>query len=260
MIQRSLARVLLPIIVIFFVLGFLSVLVQEPPPQPDTSSISTPLVVDPERQVPSLEPEGTILLVLGVDSFESSDPHLLAIWWVQFSSIDRQVALLGLPTDASLDNPETSSANEDFNFDPANGPSTEFLIGLSEISSQVPDIILVMDEHAFANLIDFMGGAWLEGSNYDGWSIISALQFVQDDPDMALALQASLLVSLSFQIEQLGNSPEITPLMDLVPSHAYISIPPTTLVNLVIPLLPINADNVQIHLWTPESHLPDSTN
>jgi hypothetical protein len=258
--QRSLARVLLPIIVIFFVLGFLSVLVQEASPEQDSSSVSTPLVVDPERQVPSSEPGLTSMLVLGIDNFESSSPHLLAIWWVKFSSIDRQVTLLGLPTNSSLNSPDTSSANEDFNFDPANGPSTEFLVRLSEISSQAPDITVVLDEYAFANLIDFMGGAWLDGSNFDGWSIISALQFVQDDPDMALALQASLLVSLSFQIEELGDSPEITPLMELVPSHVYTSIPPTPLVNLLIPLLPLNIDDVQIHLWTPETHPTNSTN
>jgi hypothetical protein len=122
---------------------------------------------------------------------------------------------------------------------------------LEAFAPAYPDVIVVLDEEAFAQVIDFMGGVVLEGDRFDGQSIVTSLQFVSDDPQMLLSMQASLLLSLSFQGAQLGEHPEITSLTALIPDHAYSSIQPTTLVNLLIPMLPLDPASIQIEVWQP---------
>lgn len=238
--------------VIFFVLGFLSVLVPNSTSDLTSSSTNTPLVFDPLRSTPTADSNLISLLVLGVDSMAVPSPRLLATWWITFSQADNRIVVLGLPSNAAYSQQDARTISQEFDISPVTGPSQDFLTYLSSLSSLQTEVVVVLDEVAFAALIDFMGGAWMDGSFFDGQSIVAALDFVQDDPELALSMQASLLISLSFQVEQLGDSPEITSLTDLAPDHAYISIPPTTLVNMIIPLLPIRADNVQIQVWTPE--------
>jgi hypothetical protein len=43
---------------------------------------------------------------------------------------------------------------------------------------------------------------------------------------------------------------EVTPLLKLVPEHAYISLDPNQVFSLLAPILPLNPDNVHVvKLW-----------
>jgi hypothetical protein len=49
--------------------------------------------------------------------------------------------------------------------------------------------------------------------------------------------------------QQLGDSPDITPLTALVPDHAYVSLPVTQAIALVAPLLPLETSRVHFDVY-----------
>jgi hypothetical protein len=246
---RPLTRFLLPVVVLSFLLGVLSVLVFDAPRstgQIIPSSVNTPL----SNSTAPDDPDNTTVLVVGIDSFDIRSPRLLAVWWATFSIFDEEIKLLGLPTNV-FSQPNSRPLHELFDLDPDHSPTPEFLRALDAFAPHYPDVVLVLDEQAFGRLIDFMGGAVLDGETLDGQAVVRSLSFLEDDPQMHLGLQASLLISLSFQSAQLDPNPEITSLTALIPDHAYSSIPPTTLVNLLIPILPLDPSEIQIEVWQP---------
>jgi hypothetical protein len=56
--------------------------------------------------------------------------------------------------------------------------------------------------------------------------------------------------------QQLGDSPDITPLTALVPDHAYVSLPVTQAIALVAPLLPLESTRVHFDVYGASSADP----
>jgi hypothetical protein len=246
---RSIARFLLPVVVLSFLLGVLSVFVFDAPGstnRPDSRSGTEAL----DSSASLSDPNQTTVLVLGIDTFDSRSPRLSAVWWASFSAYDDEIRLLGLPTN-TFSEADSRPLNELFELNADHSPSAKFLSAIAAFAPDYPDVVMVLDEVAFARLVDFMGGAVLDDQSYDGQAVVTSLNLLRDDPQMQLSLQASLLISLSFQSAQLDENPEITSLTALMPDHAYASIPPTTLVNLLIPLLPLDPADIDIQVWQP---------
>lgn len=244
------SRLLLPIAVLFFIAGLLSVLVFEPPG--DSVNSSSGAAGDPALQptLPPLQPDQITLLVLGVDSLESANPKLMAVWLVEIRTREQAIRLVGLPIDAAASQTGGASLVDLFGWDPDQGPSADFLSAFQMISQFQPDVTLALDEQGFATLIDFLGGVWIEGAYLDGNTSVSTLGFIDDDPQLSLQLQASLLNALRSELDSLEESPEITQLTSLLPHHAYTSHAPSSLVNLYSLMLPLKSELIQIELWS----------
>jgi hypothetical protein len=251
MTQKSILRLLLPIAVISFMLGLLSVLVLDTPGADDVSASPSALV-----SALSDNPDLTTLLILGIDQMGESNPRLLAVWWVSFDLTGGEISVFGIPIDASLPGSSHPPLMQAFELKNDHSPSQAFLSALASVSPQYPDVVVVLDEAAFSQLIDFMGGVWLEGTVFNGQDILSALHLVYDEPGLLISMQASILLSLSYQSSELEEHPEITQLTELIPAHAYTSIPPTTLVNLLIPLLPLDPNSINIQVWSLNQLIP----
>ena len=110
------------------------------------------------------------------------------------------------------------------------------------------DVILVIDEFAFAALIDYMGGVSLESGTLDGNQVIGILELVEDQPTAALEVQERVVQALSEKAPNLGSTPDLTPLLALIPGNAFSSIPSLNLVALINPLLPLQPDSIHIQL------------
>jgi hypothetical protein len=235
-----------------FVLGFLSVVLTEldrdSPRNTDLGFIpaSTPTL----QESPSAPPRMNII-VLGVDSLGSAQPQLRAVWTITTHPQDSTMTLTGFPVDYPLDQRGRNLENA-FSFlaqgilDPA---------FIDELDALVPDGVrafVLLDEVGFAELIDFMGGIRLNNEQLDGMTALGVLQLLYEQPGASLAMQAKILEALSMNAPSLGMTPELTPIMELIPEHALTTLPAPQLTTLVVPLLPLSPDRVIIRTWSAE--------
>jgi hypothetical protein len=129
---------------------------------------------------------------------------------------------------------------------------------MDEIAPGEPLAYVIMDEIAFAELIDYLGGTRLNNDIMDGKSATAVLEMLVDQPEAALTMQQIMLTSLADQASKLSSTPELTPLMEQIPAHAYTSLPPAELATIAIPLLPITSAQLEFQLL-PEDHHSHST-
>jgi hypothetical protein len=65
-----------------------------------------------------------------------------------------------------------------------------------------------------------------------------------------LQTQSSIIKAMVPRAAEMETPFEVTPLLKLVPEHAYISLDPNQVFSLLAPILPLNPDNVHVvKLW-----------
>jgi hypothetical protein len=234
--RRAQLKLLLLVIIVGFVLGLLSTALGGI----QTSGSGTP--------TPPAGIGQTTLLILGVDRFDQP-PALRAIWFITFRPPGRSVFLYGLSTDAPIPGQEPVTLGALFSWSPDGGLDPLFLSQLAAAVPLEPDVTVLMDETAFASLVDFAGGVDLNGTVFTGAEVLGFLSLVQDQPDAMLAAQSRLIEALVQRLPALGAAPDPTSLQGLVPEHAHVSLPVSQLLAMLSPLLPVDPGEVHVSRW-----------
>ncbi len=228
-----------------FAAGAIGVLLQDE--ERDTSSQSTPFESIELAPTTPIRSGAVSILVLGVDEIKHDKPKLLSIWIISFHPPDKEIRLLGIPTDLQLPNTETP-LSEAFSLWEAPDYGADFIAAMDYFSPHPIFGIAVLDEEGFSALIDYLGGFSLDDQMYDGASAVGTLRLLEDQPLVALKLQAQILRALSVKAPDLGKTPELTTLTLLLPENAYTSPSPAQLATLASPLLPLQADFIEISI------------
>jgi len=229
-----------------FAAGAISVLLQRE--QQDAIPQSTPFESIEIAPSAPIQSGAVSVLVLGVDEIKQDKPNLLSIWFISFQPPDKKIHLLGLPSDLLLPNTEIP-LSEAFSLWEAPDYGADFITAMDHFSPHPIFGIAVLDEDGFSVLIDYLGGFSLDDQTYDGASAIGTLRLLEDQPLVALKLQAQILRALSVKVPDLGETPELTPLTLLLPENAYTSPSPAQLATLASPLLPLQADLIEITIY-----------
>ncbi|MBN2555958.1 MAG: hypothetical protein JXA97_08475 [Anaerolineales bacterium] len=193
-----------------------------------------------------------IALMLGVDSLTATQPLLRSIWIIQFRDNGSEIHLLGIPVDLRLGGPASASLQDLFAFSPGAGIDADFLATVNLLAPRNSDYHILLDEHGLEAVLDFLGGANLDGDTFSGSQIIRVLRLLIDDPAANLKLQAQIVESFASHAFELSSSLDITPLIDLVPEHAHVSHSVLELSSLAAGMLPIQPEAISIDLFLPE--------
>lgn len=237
--RRAQFKLLFLVIIVGFVLGVLSIALDRLENAGGQRGTPTP---------PAVEGQTTVL-ILGVDRFDQP-PVLRAIWYATFRPPGRSVFLYGLSPDAPLPGQAPISLGTLFHWSAEGGVDTLFLSQLSSVIPLAPDVTVLMDETAFAALVDYVGGAELNGTTFSGNEVLGFLSLVQGEADASLTSQSRLIEALVRRLPDLGSAPDTGPLEGLVPQHAHLSLPFNHLLGLVSPLLPVDPAEVHVSRWT----------
>jgi hypothetical protein len=242
--RRPAIGVIIVGLLLCFLGGLLSVIVQREAaglnPRASATPESAQLGLDPDLDRP------VVTLVIGVEELVEPTPSLRAIWVITTLSATRDIYAEGIRIDMPVPEEPESSLEEIFSWDVYRGPDAIFLERLSQLSRTGFDVVIVLDRVAFETLIDFVGGVNLEGEHLDGRKVTGFLGMLAGDPVTSLQLQARILEALSGQAASLGPSPELTPLLELVPHHAYTSLRPLEIVGIFSPLLPLERERIHV--------------
>jgi hypothetical protein len=229
MTQQRRPVVVVIVLALFFVAGLVTVLVGG---QSAGGSGGTP-------QTDSTE----TILILGVDNLAAAQPELVAVWLATFSSEQRDVILFGQPIDGVVCGSSPATLQELFAWEPQVGPSLAFLASLG---ATVPDAVVVADEAAFTTLIDELHGLNLNGTEFDGNQVVAVLRSLYQNPAGLLTSQEQFLISLSQRATEPGGQVDLTRLTQLIPEHAYTSVPPQDLITLYLRLLPLGPSSILV--------------
>jgi hypothetical protein len=240
--NRTAIPLVLLLITASFMLGVASVLAghtgraipQVSPALPSTSPI-------PDAQ--------TSILILGVDQLDASAPRLLAIWLLTYRQPASSAFLLGLPLDF-VPASGGRTLEQRFSYNKTTTPPASFLQAIGETFPLPLDAIVLLDQQAYATVIDFAGGIELNGSRLTGQQVISVLSLVEDDPRSLLRTQEQLLQAMALRAPGPASSPDIAPLLSLLPDHASLSVSVSTFTNLLMPVLSLDPQDIHIDLPT----------
>ena len=247
MTKRPPLAVILLVIVICFALGLLNVLLQD---NDDPSSLPTPFVPSPTNTISS---SINSILIVGVDDLGYSAPQVRAIWIAAYRSSNSDIYLHGIPLDTRIPGQEGKKIIDQFQWNPEAGLSKSFTDGLFEIIQLRPNLTILLDDHAFAQTIDYLGGVEIRGKNLDGESVLTFLSLSWDRPGVLLVNQADIIQSLIPKALSLPETPELTELFTLIPDHMYLSMEINQAVAFVLPIREIDADSVFLIL--PEEYI-----
>lgn len=247
--KTSFRTVLIGVACGFFLLGLASTVLKTTAPNTGTSQ-RTPSG-GPSTSTPGGDSPQQTVLILGVDSLQSEDPQLLAVWIASFRPPGRDVFLLGLPVDRPVG--EGSTLRDSFAWSGA--PDPAFLESLVALTPLPIDHVVALDSQAFSTLIDFLGGVPTAGATVDGETALSVLGLLRADPAASLQAQLRLLQALVEEAGTVQSGTDLQPLAALVPDHAYLSLPLPEAIALVAPSLPF--DPAAIHLRLPEAPVGD---
>lgn len=228
----------------FFLIGLYTAFLQDSPGEAPATRQAAPT-----PQATAAAGQETTLLILGVDDLQSSSPELEAIWFLSYQLPEPHIFLLGVPLDTIVDGDPAQAISESFTFDSASGLGESFSSRLFQAIPLQPQAIVVLDRTAFAAAIDFVGGVRLNEADFSGQEVLGILSLTEDDPQASLALQTRLLSALSSSATSVAETPEITPLVELVPEHIYLSTSLNQIVALVSPLLPIRPETTHIETY-----------
>jgi hypothetical protein len=239
--RRAQLKLLLLVIIVGFVLGLLSVLLGH-------------IEVGGASGTPTA-PAGlgqTTILILGVDRFDQP-PALRAIWFATFRPPGRSVFLYGLPTNAPIAAQDIVTLNALFSWSADRGVDPLFLETLAQAVPLQPNVTVLMDETAFASLIDYLGGVDLNGTTFSGNEVLGFLSLVVEEPEASLASQSKLIQAMVERLPHLGAVPDVNPLVGLVPDHAHLSLPANQLLGILSPLLPVDPAEIHVDRWSVEA-------
>jgi anionic cell wall polymer biosynthesis LytR-Cps2A-Psr (LCP) family protein len=231
---------LLSIAIFFFVVGAISVLL-------NLSDQNDQEIPNSASALDSNTSQRTALII-GVDRLDQTEPQLLSVWLAMFHFPSKEIVLSGFPTDFEA-TAASHPLSDLFMFNHETGVSGNFISAIQNFVGLEVDVVLVLDEVGFASLIDFLDGITLTGNYMDGPTVISALRVFYEDPLISLEAQGKVLRALANRVGTLGESPNLTPLFNLIPNHAYTSEPPSVIAVSFGLLLPLHSEAIQIQEW-----------
>lgn len=246
--NRSSFIYVLLVAVVCFAAGVASVLLRDDfiQPRPPSATITPEALSAQDGGATPSERQISVVL-FGVDDLSSENPKLLALWFASFEPPAKTIHLLGIAVDATLDQSK-QTIRESFNLFEPPEYGAGLLTSLSYYAPYPIQGFIVLDEQGFADLIDYIGGANLDGQDLNGNAAVGALSLLKDQPIASLRMQARLVTSMTENATSIGSTPELTPLTSLVPEHAYTSPSPYQLASLGSQLLPIDPANVIIEI------------
>jgi len=232
--------VIILVIIICFALGVLNVLITDP--EEPTPLSDTPF----PTQIEATDLPIQSILIVGVDDLRNIKPKPRAIWIAAYRATEKVVYLHGLALDTPIPGNEGTSLESLFSWSSQTGLGVEFTTGLFETLPLNPNLTIVLDDIAFAAIVDYLGGADIRGNALDGESVLTYLSLYWDQPKLLLEHQATVVRNLIPKALDQPESPELTDLFSLVPSHAILSMDISTAVAKIYPLRDINPDSVFI--------------
>ena len=238
---------LLGVIAICFTLGLLSVFLAPRGEQaPDPLATPPP----PTRTADPAASTQVTILVLGVDRMAAERPRLRAVWLASFRPPGRDLFFLGLPTSYRLAEGFPSLAQQ-FSWTPQAGPGEDFLTALHTAAPQEIQVIAALDDLGFSSLIDYAGGIDLNGVPLRGDQALAVLGLLENDPAAMLSTQARLLEALIVPAAAVSSTPDVSPLIALIPAHAFLSESFTYFAARLSQLLPLDPSSVHVDLLAP---------
>jgi hypothetical protein len=234
---------LIAIIIIFFCfsLGILSALVDR---NHETSTTPAP--------EPSPSPDKTrrTLLILGIDTFKTPDPTLMAIWYVIHRIPEEEVVLFGVPVNHRVDASDHATLRTVFSYSMDDGISEEFMEGLEKAVPHIhQNYWAIMDETFFEALVDFVGGVPVGDEILDGKAVVVTQRLMKNNPDVLLQFQAEMLSSLRSPVVMFDPTiVEFGTLLDMIPENCIVSEEPFDLVLIARQASPLTEDAIRIEL------------
>jgi hypothetical protein len=226
--RRPLVVVL--IIASFFAAGLLTVLL-------GGDASPTPI------EIPEVAPSESVLII-GVDDLSASSPMLVAVWQATYSHSDRDVILLGQAADSVACRNQPATLTELFAWDHATGIAPEFLAAFDEMP------FVIADETAFAALIDELEGLDLNGAHLQGNQVTAVLRTLYSNPRGSLTTQEQFLIALGSKAATDAAKVDLNRLLELIPEHAFTSIPPQDLLTTYLRLQPLDPGSILV--WAPD--------
>lgn len=217
------------IIAVFFVAGVMTVVLGGDPGE------------SPGTPAPGVL--GESVLVLGVDDLTGRSPRLVAVWHASFSPDGRELLLLGDPVDRPVCDSQSENLQQLFLWDPEQGVGEEFLAAFGD---DQPTAYVVADEVAFAGLIDQLSGVELNGALLESDQVIAVMRSLYQNPAGLLTSQEQFLIALSQRGAEAGSRVDLNSLVELIPRHAYSSVPPQQLFTLYLRLQPLDSSSILV--------------
>jgi hypothetical protein len=222
--RRPLVVVL--IIASFFAAGLLTVLLGgESSPEPTST---------PETEA------SESVLIIGVDDLSAPSPQLVAVWQATYSHANRDVILLGRSVDSLACGSQPDTLTELFAWDPSTGVAPEFLAAFDEMP------FVVADETAFSALIDELEGLELNGAHLQGNQVTAVLRTLYGNPEGSLTTQEQFLIALGSKAAASAANVDLNRLLELIPTHAFTSVPPQNLLTTYLRLQPLDPGSILV--------------
>lgn len=230
MTQQRRPFVVVIVLALFFLAGLVTVLLGSGPA--------------PDGAITPASNQGETVLILGVDNLSAPQPRLVAVWMATYSPENRDLILLGQPIDRLICNSPPANLQQLFGWDPGSGLSLAFL---AAFKPSPPDAYVIADETAFATLIDELQGLELDGARLEGDQVVAVLRTLYDKPAGLLSTQEQFLIALSRRAVQTSSQVDLTKLTNLIPGHAYTSVPPQDLLTLYLRLQPLGSSSILVY-------------
>ncbi|OGO69265.1 MAG: hypothetical protein A2Z37_07520 [Chloroflexi bacterium RBG_19FT_COMBO_62_14] len=253
MTRRPSLAILLVVMVVCFMFGILTVLASQPGRLASASPTPTPTFISPQR------PDQQTILILGVDGLAETAPKLEAVWIATYRLPAKDLFLLGVPTNLKPDEDAPSRLSDLFAFSAERGVDPAFIQELQLIVPLPMNAVVVLDEQAFGVTIDYLGGIQVNGAEMNGAQVISVVGLLRENPSALLTAQQHFVEAMTARVSSLDSHPDLSPLLELLPEHAFISVDVKALVDEVAPLLPLRPEAIHIDLpWAQASPQPQS--
>jgi hypothetical protein len=232
--QGRTVLILLVVVMSCFTVGILSVLVD----QPQTVESAQTVTPSPRKTA----------LILGVNQIRSIDSQLRAVWLATHRPPDQEVFLLGVPLDFEICTSNVRTLRQTFGWTPEGGVDPRFLEAFDGEQLMKPDAVIVADEIAFAELINFLGGIEFNGVHIQGNAVAAFLDVIAEDPAISIRTQQAVLISIIEKVYLLDEPFDTTPLLPLMPDHAYSSVSIQELIaTFYMPLAPLEPGDIQVY-------------
>lgn len=222
--------VVILIIASFFAAGLLTVLLGGEPSRDPT-------------ETPEVAPSESVLII-GVDDLSAPTPRLVAVWQATYSYSNRDVILLGQSVDSLACGNQPAILTDLFSWDPSSGVAPEFLAVFDEMP------FVIADEIAFAALIDELEGLDLNGAHLQGIQVTAVLRTLYGNPRGSLITQEQFLIALSANAAANAANVDLNRLLELIPNHAFTSLPPQNLLTTYLRLQPLDPGSILV--WAPD--------
>ena len=238
MTKRPPLTVILLVIVLCFALGLLNVLLDSPDELVSLSPTPSPPIV------PENSSNLQSILIVGVDQLNSADPNLRALWVALYDETRETLYLHGVALDSAVNGISGTKIEDVFAWSQQGGVDPQFLESLYSILPLSPDLVVLLDDVAFAAVVNYLGGVDIEGAKFDGSSVLAFLSLSWDKPEVLLNNQALILEALVPHALASAPTPKLTELIELIPEHVYLSQDVSEAVALLTPLREIGSENI----------------